>query len=222
MKISSLNKKSSLEVEEEDLLIIEDKEETKAISVKDFQEYLATKGMVNEMKLLINCTLDKIIESLKETKFPIKEERNYIMAIWIGSISGNIQIALRNAKTGKWLTSQDLYELLGLIKDEDDFVGVETGYEIKVLIGDVYRPAAYYRILDFNEEHDEPETINPTLAVNNAGFIKATFSGLTQNEIAGITYEDIKVTIPETLEYIYSFVGEEESFANAVPYIDTV
>ena len=60
------------------------------------------------------------------------------------------------------------------------------------------------------------------LEASNAGFIKAHFDGLMPNEIAGITYDDIKLELPETEEYKYLFNGDPNSFANAVPYIDSI
>ena len=63
---------------------------------------------------------------------------------------------------------------------------------------------------------------NTVLEASNAGFIKAHFDGLIPNEIAGITYDDIKLELPETKEYRYLFNGDPNSFANPVPYTDSI
>ena len=66
------------------------------------------------------------------------------------------------------------------------------------------------------------DNINAVLSSSNAGFIKAHFDNLTQNEIAGITYDDIRLTFPDNAEYKHVFNVDENSFANAVPYVEEI
>ena len=88
------------------------------------------------------------------------------------------------------------------------------------MIAGIYNTAASYTIMDFNTEHSSGT--NTILEASDAGFIKAHFNGLIPNEIAGITYNDIKLELPETEEYRYLFNGDPDSFANAVPYTESI
>lgn len=218
MKISAMNSKTSLEVQDTDLLIIEDNEDTKSISVKDLCEYINSKNTeTKKTKVLINETIDKVSELLQQAKFIISEKKTYMMNSWIGSTSGNIQICLKDMDTNKWLTQLELFELLQPENNE-----ATKEYVIKVLVGDTYRNAVSYTIRDFNTEHENPEQVNEILSISEAGFIKAHFDELTQNEIANIKFDDIEISLEETEEYKYEFVGDKDSFANAVIYVEEI
>ena len=54
MKIKDLTSKTSFEVNENDVLVIEDGEDTKQITVKEFREYLLGSGITKTTKMLIN------------------------------------------------------------------------------------------------------------------------------------------------------------------------
>ena len=135
---------------------------------------------------------------------------------WIGSTSGNIQIAIKDIDTDKWLTTDEIIALTN--PDENGMA--QNDFIIKVMVADVYNTAISYTIMDFNTEH--PSGTNAILEASNAGFIKAHFNGLMPNEIAGITYDNIKLELPETEEYRYLFNGDPDSFANAVPYTSSI
>lgn len=216
MKISNMTAKTSLEVQDTDIIVIEDGEDTKHITVGDLKEYMLNTSIKKETKLLINETLDNIIKAIESVKYIVSESVEFMMATWIGSTSGNIQIALKDVTNDHWLTNEEIFNLL--LPDEN---GIATkAFSIKVLVAEVFEDAESYTILDFNTEHENAHEVNAVLSDNNAGFIKAHFEGLTQNEIAGITYDDIAISLPETEEYRYLFTGDEASFANAVPYVE--
>ena len=135
---------------------------------------------------------------------------------WIGSTSGNIQIAIKDLDNNKWLTADEIVKLTN--PDENGIA--QNDFIIKVMIAGIYNTAASYTIMDFNTEHSSGT--NTILEASDAGFIKAHFNGLMPNEIAGITYNDIKLELPETEEYRYLFNVDPDSFANAVPYTNSI
>lgn len=213
MKITELTAKTSLEVEDTDLLVIEDAEDTKQITVGELKEFLfsSSNGFEKKVKQLINETLDKVSESLKDAKYELFELKNYAIGAWIGSTSGNIQIVIKDTVEDKWLTMD---EILALAPDND--------FKVQAYVADVWETAVSYDVKDFNTEHDDPYSVNPTLSDANAGFIKAHFDNFTQNEIAGITIDDIKLVLDGTDEVHYEFVSDPDTFTNAVPYVDVI
>lgn len=221
MKISNLTAKTSLEIDENDVLVIEDKEDTKQVSVKEFKEYLINNGITKSTKMLINEMMDNVINSLKASKYIISELLTYKMNTTIyDATSGDVYITLKNVNTDKWLTKKDIEALL--VPDEE---GLFTkNFIINVLVADVYVQSSSYSIHDANEE-------NEVVPEGNIGYIKAHFDGLTQNEIAGITYDDIMVTtentemtiiIPIEDNHEYEFIGDPELFNNNVPYTQSI
>ena len=215
MKINDMTAKTSLEIQDTDILIIQDGEDTKQVSVADLRDFLNITSDKNTKKL-INQTIDNIIASLQATKYIVSELRSFMINSWIGSTSGNIQIAIKDLDNNKWLTADEIVKLTN--PDENGIA--QNDFIIKVMIAGVYNTAVSYTIMDFNTEH--PSGTNTILEASDAGFIKAHFNGLMPNEIAGITYNDIKLELPETEEYRYLFNGDPDSFANAVPYTNSI
>ena len=215
MKINDMIAKTALEIQDTDILIIQDGEDTKQVSVADLRDFLNITSDKNTKKL-INQTIDNIIASLQATKYIVSELRSFMINSWIGSTSGNIQIAIKDLDNNKWLTADEIVKLTN--PDENGIA--QNDFIIKVMIADVYNTAVSYTIMDFNTEHSSGT--NAILEASDAGFIKAHFNGLMPNEIAGITYNDIKLELPETEEYRYLFNGDPDSFANAVPYTNSI
>ena len=215
MKINDMTAKTSLEIQDTDILIIQDGEDTKQVSVADLRDFLNITSDKNTKKL-INQTIDNIIASLQATKYIVSELRSFMINSWIGSTSGNIQIAIKDLDNNKWLTANEIVKLTN--PDENGIA--QNDFIIKVMIAGVYNIAVSYTIMDFNTEH--PSGTNTILEASDAGFIKAHFNGLMPNEIAGITYSDIKLELPETKEYRYLFNVDPDSFANAVPYTNSI
>ena len=215
MKINDMTAKTSLEIQDTDILVIQDGEDTKQVSVADLRDFLNITSDKNTKKL-INQTIDNIIASLQATKYIVSELRSFMINSWIGSTSGNIQIAIKDLDNNKWLTADEIVKLTN--PDENGIA--QNDFIIKVMIAGIYNTAASYTIMDFNTEHSSGT--NTILEASDAGFIKAHFNGLMPNEIAGITYNDIKLELPETEEYRYLFNGDPDSFANAVPYTNSI
>ena len=223
MKISNLTAKTSIEINEDDILVIEDQEGTKQTTVKDFKEYLLNNGITKSTKMLINQMMDNVINSLKASKYAISELFTYKMNVTIYDFeSGDIYITLQSVETGKWLTAKDIGDLL--VPGEDGICS--KNFIINVLVDDVYVRSNNYTIHDANEESNlVPE--------GNVGYIKAHFDNLTQNEIASITYDDIMITvedaeieisfeIPIEDKHTYEFIGDPDMFNNNVSYIQNI
>ena len=221
MKISNLTAKTSLEIQETDILVIEDAEGTKQITVKEFREYLMNNGITKSTKMLINDMMDNVINSLKASKYVISELITHKMNVTINDVaSGDIYITLQNVGTEKWLTREEIESLLAL--NEEGFY--TKNFVISVMVADAYVPCTSYSIHDANE-------INDVTPEGNIGYICAHYEGLTQNEIAGITYDDIMITLEDTELTIvlpvedvheYQFVGDPDMFNNNVPYTQSI
>lgn len=221
MKISNLTSKTSLEIDENDVLVIEDKESTKQITVKEFKEYMMNSGITKSTKMLINEMMDNVISSLAASKYIISELLTYKMNTTIHDAeSGNIYITLKSVETDKWLTAEDIKKLL--IPNNE---GLYTkNFVINILVSDIYVKSSSYSIHDANEESE-------VIPEGNIGYIKAHFDNLTQNEIAGITYDDIMITTEDTEITIvlpiedaheYEFVGDPDLFSNNVSYVQSI
>lgn len=221
MKISNLTAKTSLEIQETDILVIEDAEGTKQITVKEFREYLMNNGITKSTKMLINDMMDNVINSLKASKYVISELITHKMNVTINDVaSGDVYITLQNVGTEKWLTREEIEALLA--PNEEGFY--TKNFVINVMVADAYVPCTSYSIHDANE-------INDVTPEGNIGYICAHYEGLTQNEIAGITYDDIMITLEDTeltivlpIEDVheYQFVGDPDMFNNNVPYTQSI
>ena len=216
MKIKDLTAKTSFEVEDDDVLVIEDGEDTKQISVKEFREYLLGSVVTKTTKVLINEMMDNVISSLQSAKYIISELITYKMNTTITNVDGDVYITLKSVSTNKWLTSDEIKALL--VPNED---GLFTKrFIINALVADAYVKSTTYSIHDASE-------IDEIVPEGNIGYIKAHFDGLTQNEIAGITYDDIMITtestevtivLPIEDKHEYEFIGDPDLFNNNVPY----
>ena len=208
MKINNMTAKTSLEIEDSDILVIQDGEDTKQVSVGEFKEFLMNSSETS-FKKLINQTLDNVIASLAASKYDISVLKTYAIGAWIGSISGNVQIILKDNDTNKWLTEAEL----------NDFVAKEE-FNVYLMIKDLLVSATSFEVKDFVTEH--PTGTNPVLEADNAGFIKAHFDNLTQNEIANITCDDVIIHQKDTEDFRYMFNHDKDSFTNSVPYVESV
>ena len=208
MKINNMTAKTSLEIEDSDILVIQDGEDTKQVSVGEFKEFLIDSSETNSKKL-INQTLDNVIASLTASKYDVSVLKTYTIGAWIGSTSGNVQIILKDNDTNKWLTEAEL----------NDFVAKEE-FNVYLMIKDLLVSATSFVVKDFVTEH--PIGTNPVLEADNAGFIKAHFDNLTQNEIANITCDDVIIHQKDTEDFRYMFNHDKDSFTNSVPYIESV
>ena len=208
MKINNMTAKTSLEIEDSDILVIQDGEDTKQVSVREFKEFLMNSSETNTKKL-INQTLDNVIASLTASKYDVSVLKTYTIGTWIGSTSGNVQIILKDNDTNKWLTEAEL----------NDFVAKEE-FNVYLMIKDLLVSAISFGVKDFVTEH--PTETNPVLEADNAGFIKAHFDNLTQNEIANITCDDVIIHQKDTEDFRYMFNHDKDSFTNSVPYVESV
>ena len=208
MKINNMTAKTSLEIEDSDILVIQDGEDTKQVSVGEFKEFLINSSEISSKKL-INQTLDNVIASLAASKYDVSVLKTYTIGAWIGSTSGNVQIILKDNDTNKWLTEAEL----------NDFVAKEE-FNVYLMIKDLLVSATSFEVKDFVTEH--PTGTNPVLEADNAGFIKAHFDNLTQNEIANITCDDVIIHQKDTEDFRYMFNHDKDSFTNSVPYVESV
>lgn len=237
MKLQSLKTKTAIEVTDDDLLVIEDREDTKTITVGQFKA-LMNAFSETKFKQLFNECIDRVISVCEKAKFEFPIQRSYLMNIWIGSTSGNIQIALKDIPTNHWLTRD---ELVTLVMDERG--NMQSDFKVQLFINGVYREANYYQLLNFVDHHDR--SANEWLYDTNAGFIKAAFgSDFEQNDIAAIRPYDVIVSItnrtvvveddgseiiqpkpgpePITKEYEFKFLADKGSFANGVPFVSVI
>lgn len=208
MKINNMTAKTSLEIEDSDILVIQDGEDTKQVSVGEFKEFLMNSSETSTKKL-INQTLDNVIASLTASKYDVSVLKTYTIGAWIGSTSGNVQIILKDNDTNKWLTETEL----------NDFVAKEE-FNVYLMIKDLLVSVTSFVVKDFVTEH--PTGTNPVLETDNAGFIKAHFDNLTQNEIANITCDDVIIHQKDTEDFRYMFNHDKDSFTNSVSYVESV
>lgn len=226
MKIKDMTTKTSLEVQDTDLLVIEDEEETKSITVAEFKQALklAFEGDADKrVKLVVNDVISNVITALEKCKYTFIESKYYMVNTWIDSASGDIQMAILDVATNAWLTAEELVALTM----EDESGTATRQFVVEVMVGDIIctTDSEDLVILDFNAEYSNASELNAWMAEENAGFIKIHFDGLTQNEIAGIAHDDIKVIlpdIPDMDEPECIFETNEDSFSNTVPYVESV
>ena len=212
MKINDMIAKTALEIQDTDILVIQDGEDTKQVSVADLKEYLCESLSINTKKI-INQTIDNIIASLQATKYVVSVLRTFMINSWIGSTSGNIQMSIKDIDNDKWLTVDEIIALTNPNEDGEP----QNDFSIKVMVGDVLKNAESYTVKRFTAEH--PSGTNQILEDSDAGFIKAHFEGLTQNEIANIKFDNIKIELQETEEYRYIFTTDENLFADVVVFV---
>ncbi len=199
MKISNMTTKTALEIQDTDVLVIEDGEDTKQVTVAELRTYMLSSGISKTMKIMINETLDKVATALNTAKYIITQSQSYKVSVTINDDSGVIQLSLEDTETGTWLTQDGLNTLFTS----------DSHSVIEVNVDDILITPTAVEIISAEDATD-------------IGIIKLQFTGLTHNNIASITYEDIYVTIPATEEYQYDFTIEPVLFTNNVPYVDDI
>lgn len=226
MKIKDMTTKTSLEVQDTDLLVIEDEEETKSITVAEFKQALKLAFDENtdkKIKLVVNDIITNVVSALEKCKYTFAEPKYFLVSTWIESASGDIQIAILDVATNAWLTVEELVALTM----EDETGTATRQFVVEVMVGDVLctTDVEDIVILDFNTEYPNASELNAWMAEENAGFIKVHFDGLTQNEIAGIEHDDIKVILPDIPDMDEAeciFETSNDSFSNTVPYMESI
>ncbi len=227
MKIHDMTQKTTLEVQDTDLLIIEDEEDTKAITVSAFKEVMSNYSD-GRAKRFINATIDKIIVALQNVKYGLTKLRQYVVYTRIDSSVGDVFIALKDLSTNKWMTSEEITAAM-LLAGETGF----SSFKVRMLVADMYEEATSYEMRHFVDLYGEnlQTELDQELCDANAGMVMAHFAGLTQNEIAGITYDDVVVTLPiEEFEFEleaedalqFKFTTDKDLFVNNVPYSGVV
>ena len=74
MKITSLNQKTSIEVQENDLLIIEDEEDTKQITVGEFINAVNRLSQEKLIRMELNEMIDRIRDCIASAKYIFPED----------------------------------------------------------------------------------------------------------------------------------------------------
>lgn len=74
MKITSLNQKTSIEVQENDLLIIEDEEDTKQITVGEFINAVNRLSQEKLIRMELNEMIDRICDCISSAKYIFPED----------------------------------------------------------------------------------------------------------------------------------------------------
>lgn len=208
MKIKNLTQKTALEVEESDVLIIEDNQDTKQITVADMREYLAI-TFIDDIKRHINETLDKICGSLQSAKYQIQEKYAYTLNTWIEDMDGYVKIALRDQSTIEWLTAKQISKLL----ESNE----ESAITCNLLIDGVTVEAVSYSVESYNAEYPIDE--ENELSVSDAGYISFYFDIADKTKLASITYDNVQVSMNETDDAAFEFISDEEYFDNSIEVI---
>ena len=227
MKIHDMTQKTTLEVQDTDLLIIEDDEDTKAITVSAFKEVMSSYSD-GRAKKFINATIDKIIVALQNVKYGLTKLRQYVVYTRIDSSVGDVYIALKDLSTNKWLTSEEIVATTMLVGE----TGLSS-FKVRMLVADMYTEATAYTMQRFVDLYGEnvQNDLDQELLDADAGMVMAHFAGLTQNEIAGVTHDDVVVTLPvEEFEFEldaedplqFKFATDKDLFVNNVPYSGVV
>ena len=115
MKIKDMTSKTSLEVQDTDILVIEDAQDTKNITVGEFKKYLGIGNDIEiDTKKLINQTIDNIISSLASAKYVIEEDNTtvFILDVTVEDTACNMSISIKNSETDIYLTAEELTNLL--------------------------------------------------------------------------------------------------------------
>ena len=115
MKIKDMTSKTSLEVQDTDILVIEDAQDTKNITVGEFKKYLGIGNDIEiDTKKLINQTIDNIISSLASAKYVIEEDNTtvFILDVTVEDTACNMSISIKNSETDTYLTAEELTNLL--------------------------------------------------------------------------------------------------------------
>ena len=224
MRLVDMTKKTSIEVEDTDLLIIEDGEDTKAITYSDLKQAILTNiPDETEIKRMINNVLDKLIDKLADIKYDIRQ--HFIYTVW-QSIHNIVNSG--NNQYGIWLSLYDELEHKYLTKEEiENLTDISTGesntavdFDISVTINEEVFFCDVYSIGSFSENF--AELASDDLINNNAGYIMVTFNDLTHNQFAQLTYDALEVSLPGNENADFSFVVSEDRFVNDIEYQENI
>lgn len=205
MKISDMQTKKSIEVNDNDLLVIEDNEDTKSITVSELKNYM-TLSLIDNPKYLINMTIDNIIDALSKIKFVLPQDRNIDVFTYIKDTSTVIMSLKENEK---YFTLDDINNLIASSVEGSKFT-------FKILVNEVYETSTTYTVNNANEVFTglEDNEIIKELYEKNIGVINITFNPMDQNNLSLVTYNDIIVELPKSENYIFNFTSKEDLFIN--------
>lgn len=212
IKISDMQSKTSEEVSPDDFLIIEDKEDTKSIKVSEFMKYV-NKASKRHTKVYMNELFDQMIQKLSETKFVVAQVSHYLMQVWI-SEPGVANIALCDTSDSHWLTATEIGKVL-----------VSGTPIITMTVGINTIRCNSYTVKKYPTDGTEE---NEVLAEALAGYIRASFDNVGQNETATVTYKDISMEMRDEEGHpidlydpavkTFIFESSPELFINTVPF----
>lgn len=213
MKIKDMKTKTSIEVTDNDLLVIEDSEETKSITVKEFKKMLnksSDEAMEKTAKKVMNEFLDKVKKSLDKLTFDIAE--NITIEPYIFKIDADGAIYTAYKYEGKYLDILSLSELFD-----------KQTISMKVNVNEIEQELMPYNdIEEFNKQYLDMAVKEPELAEANAAVIKFKLNNVKQNDISKLTNEMFKIDIKRTEGKIYHLSVTKEKFKNEVPFVEEV
>lgn len=223
MKIHDMTTKQWIEVQDTDLLIIEDEEDTKAITVSNLREVM-TRHTDDRSKKFINATIDKIIVALQNVKYSVANQRQYVIYARIDSISSGVVIAFKDALTNKWLATEEVLALTHLVNEHGT-----ADFKVQMLINEIYEEAQVCTVLNFSDLYGDSlvTALDKELYAANAGVVLASFFDLSQNDLASVTHEDVVVSLPLIEidfemdvddDFQLKFTTSKDFFVNNVPY----
>lgn len=227
MRLTDMTKKTSIEVEDSDLLMIEDEEDTKSITYGNLKQALLNDiPNNNDVKRMINNVLDKLIDNLENLKYDIKS--HYVYTVWQSVFSNNVG---NNIQYGILLALQYRYrdlEFKYLTKEEiEDLTDIATGesntavdFDIKVVLNEEVFSYNVYDIGSFSENFTELATDD--LINDNAGYIMVMFNDLTNNQFAQLTYNSLELSLAGNENADFSFNVSEDMFVNNVEYQENI
>lgn len=211
MKITDMTTKTSMEVGPDDLLAIEDAEDTKSIKVSELVDYF-NKSSERYFKVYMNELFAMMVQKLNESRFIVAKVSEYIMMVWIDE-PGVVNIALLDTSDSHWLTSIEIGDVLA---------NKTVEFTMTVGINDIKHGS--YTIEDYPT--DGTGTI-VVLEEATAGYLRVLFN-VGQNETATVTYKDISMVMLDAdgnpLDFynpaveVSTFELTQESFTNSVPF----
>lgn len=212
IKVSEMQPKTAAEVSPDDLLLIEDEEDTKSIKVSEFLEYV-NKASERHAKVYMNELFDQMIKKLSDAKFIVAQISEYLMRIWIDE-PGIVNIALLDMSDSHWLTSSEIGDVI-----------VNGTLLITMTVGINQIRNESYTIEEYPTDGTGESAM---LADAAAGYIRAEFYNVSQNETATVTHEDIAMEMRDTagnpLDFYdpavktSTFESSPEAFINTVPF----
>ncbi len=228
MKINEMRVKTSNEIQSTDILVIQDEDQTKQITVEELSNYLFKIGFKKCYKILINDTIDNIIDALNKSKYIIEEDKIYGTLIWIDNDNGDINIALRD-NNNHYFNIEDIKQLTQVRLNEDNEEVVDNPFIFGILVEDntgiIYKQeTSTYEILNYYNEYKNdiivPTSLSKPELLNDGAFIRVNFTGLTHNDIFSLKAENISVKLSSTEEYNYIITND--TFENIIEYVSEI